>query len=383
MTVAVIATHVAPARGFGGVAEAVAGIVGVWAGEGRAFALCSSDASRGPALRPDDPGLPKGIPIRLYRSRLWPRFGFGPGAIAAIFGMCRKAETVYVCGIATWPTTLAALICVLLGRPMLVAPHAGLMRSHLAVIRADKPLKWLYYQLLTLPTLRRARALHITSALEAEGLAELLPGVPLAIVPNGIDLAAWPARPPRAADGGLTLCYVGRLSAEKGILRFLRVWRRVRGDGDRLLIAGSGDGAYAGAVIAEAGAAGGAVELAGTIDRAGIQAMLARSDLLVLPSGIENGDLRENFGIAAAEALASARPVLVTRGLAWDEAESGGFGLLFEATDDAIADAIGRARALTPDQRAAMGARGRAWAERELDIRVTAGRLWRLAVSPR
>ena len=374
--VVVVTTHIAPAIGFGGIAECAGRIAHAWAGENRDFALCASDASYGPALRPADLGLPPRISVSLFPAGRWPRFAFGLAGIRAVFDACRAADIVYVSGIGTWPTTVATLVCAILGRPMLVGLHAGLMRTHLAVIRARKPHKWLFYQLLTLPTLRRARCLHATSALEADGLDELLPGVPVVIIPNGLDLSDWPARPPRAADGGLTMCYVGRLSPEKGILRFMHIWRRVRGPNDRLLIAGSGVGSYTEAVAAEAEAAAGTIELAGTLDRAGVQAMLARSDLLVLPSGIENNDLRENFGNAAAEALASARPILVTRGLAWDEAEPGGFGLLFDPTDDGIAAAIAQARALTPDQLAAMGARGRAWAERSVDIQTTAECLW-------
>jgi glycosyltransferase involved in cell wall biosynthesis len=374
--IAVVTTHIAPASGFGGVAEAIGRIVRAWAAAGHDFHVCSSDGSHGPALRPGDVGLPARSPVRLYRAQGWPRFGFGLGAVAAIYRVCRDADAVYVNGIATWPTTLAALICAGLGRPMVVALRAGLMAPHLAVIRARKPHKWLFYRLLTLPGLRRAAGLHLTSSLEAAGLSALVPGVALEIIANGLDLGEWPAQPPRPADGGLTLGYVGRLSPEKGILRFLQVWRTVRRAGDRLVIAGSGEGAYAQAVAAEAAALGGAVELVGTIDRAGVQALLARCDGLVLPSGIEQGDLRENFGNAAAEALASARLLLVTRGLAWDDAEPHGFGLLFDADPASIAAAIGQAQAQSPAQRAAMGAAGRAWAERSVDIRVTAERLW-------
>jgi len=46
--------------------------------------------------------------------------------------------------------------------------------------------------------------------------------------------------------------------------------------------------------------------------------LLATSNFLVLPSGLEEaGGMRENFGNVVAEAMASGRPVLVARGLAW------------------------------------------------------------------
>jgi glycosyltransferase involved in cell wall biosynthesis len=389
---AIISTHVAPAKGVGGIAESVARLARAWADAGRSFSLCAGDASLGgPPLRREDVSLPAHVPVRLYRARLWPRFGFGLGAVAAIWRTCRAADTVFINGIGTWPTTLAQLCCLLLRRPMLVALHAGLMPAHVAIIRARKPHKWLFYRLLTLPALRRARAVHVTAPLEREGLDRLIPGVPVVEIPNGVDPRLWTAQPPRPNDGGpggggpnddgLTLCYVGRLSPEKGILRFLRAWRRVRGPSDRFLIVGGGEGAYAAAVAQEAAQAGAAVELTGELDGAGVRAVLARADMLTLPSGLEDGDLRENFGNAAAEALACARPVLIPRGLAWDMAESEGFGVLFDPDDAGIADGIERARSLSPTERAAMGRRGRDYVERRLNIKDTAERLWRAAAA--
>ncbi len=376
--VAVVSTHVAPAKGYGGIAECVGRVAQAWAQDGRRFRLCASDASEGAPLTPADLGLPPGVTVELYATRRWLRFGFGLGAVPALLRACRGARVVYVNGLGTWPVTLAAIICAVLGRPMVVALHAGLMRPHVAIIRARKPHKWAFYRLLTLPALRRAAALHLTSTLEEDGLDTWAPGLPRVIVPNGLDLGEWPVLPPRAPDGGLTLCYVGRFSPEKGILRFLRAWRRARGPGDRLLLAGSGEGAYADAVAAEAAACGGAVESLGYLDRAGVQAVLARADMLVLPSGIEDGDLRENFGNVVVEAMAAARPVLVARGLAWDRVEDEGAGLVFDGNEDGIAAALQRAAALPPAERAAMGTRGRAWAERSFDIRRTAEDLWDL-----
>lgn len=379
---AIIATHIAPAKGMGGIAESVARLADAWADAGHSFSLCASDASLGsPPLRREDVLLPDNIPVRLYCVRFWRRFGFGLGAVAAIWRTCRDAETVFINGIGTWPTTLAQLCCLLLGRPMLVALHAGLMPAHITIIRTRKPHKWLFYLLLTLPALRRASAVHVTAPLERQGLDRLIPGVPVVEIPNGVDPRLWMSQPPRTTDGGLTLCYVGRLSPEKGILRFLRLWRRVRGRQDRLLIVGSGEGPYAEAVVREAAQAGEAVEMTGELDGAGVRVALARSDMLALPSGLEDGDLRENFGNAVAEALACARPVLIPRGLAWDMAESEGFGVLFVPDDHGVAAGIDRARSLSPAERADMGARGRAYVERRLDIRDTAEHLWRAALA--
>lgn len=375
-TTALIATHIAPARGFGGVAECAAALAHAWKRQGHAFCVAVSDGSRGRPLRAADLDLGEHVTVRLYRAR-WPvRWGFGWGAPAAIGAACRDAAAAYVCGIATWPTTLAYLACRWLGRPYVAAPHGGLMPAHVAHIRDKKPLKWLYYRLLVFPALRRAAAIHVTSPLEASGVRAWLPDAPIVEIPNGVDIAFWHCPPRIRQDGeGLRLCYVGRLSREKGILRFLEIWSRVRAPEDRITIVGEGDGPYAEAIHALARRIGGAVTMAGSRDQAGVRDALAACDFLVLPSGLEDGDVRENFGIAAAEALAAGRPLLATRGLAWDMAEAEGFGFLFTPDEAAVAKALAAAAAADPEIAAGAATR---WAVAHVDLDDTANRLWQV-----
>ncbi|KAA0579297.1 glycosyltransferase [Azospirillum sp. Sh1] len=375
-TVAIVVTHIAPARGYGGIAECTARVAQAWGEAGHEVILCASDASEGAPLRPDELGLPGRVSPILYRARGWPRWGFGLGALPAIWTACHRADLVYVSGVATWPTSIAGIVCRLLRRPFTVGVHGSLMAGHVAYIRARKPLKWLFYQLITLPTLRRARAVHATSAIEAEGVRALLPSVPVAIVPNAVDSRVWLPRPPRWPDGGLVIGYVGRLSPEKGILPFLEIWLATRRPEDRLLIAGTGDGDYAAQVSALADGAGGAVECLGYLPADGVAAMLARCDFAVLPSGLGSGGLRENFGNVVVEAMALARPVLVTRGMAWDGVEADGTGLVFDPGPAAAAAVLDRARSLTAEARAAMGQAARDFVEHRFSIPSVGTALW-------
>lgn len=382
--VALIATHIAPAHGFGGVAESAAALAQAWARQGRRFSVAASDGSCGPPITAQDVGLPASTPVRLYaahrrRIRWATRWGFGFAAPATLWRTCREAAAAYVCGIATWPTTWAYVLCWLLGRPYVAAPRGGLMPAHVAHIRREKPLKWLFYLLLVLPALRRARAVHAASELERDGVLALLPAARVEIVPNGVDVAFWRAPPrQRAAGDGVRLCYVGRLSREKGVLGFLRVWLGARAPGDSLTIVGDGDGDYAAAVRRLAQDSGGAARMPGATDRQGVRAALAACDFVVLPSGMEAGDVRENFGNALAEALAVGRPALVVRGLAWDELAAAGAGILFDPTDDGAAAAIRQAGAIDPDAYAAMAAAASSFAAARLDLDAAAARLWRL-----
>jgi glycosyltransferase involved in cell wall biosynthesis len=381
--VVLIATHIAPARGFGGVAESAAALARAWAQQERRFSVAASDGSCGPSITPADVGLPQSTPVRLYRAHWAMRWGFGLGAPVALWKACREASTAYVCGIATWPTTWAYVCCRLLGRPYVAAPRGGLMPAHVAHIRRHKPLKWLFYLLFVLPALRRARAVHAAGDPERDGVRALLPDVRVEVIPNGVDIAFWRAPPRRRAAGdGVRFCYVGRLSPEKGILSFLRVWLAARSPGDSLTIVGDGDGDYADAVRRTAQSSGGAAVMAGVTDRSGVRAALAACDFVVLPSGMEAGDVRENFGNALAEGLAVGRPALVVRGLAWDELAATGAGILFDPTDDGAGAAVRQAGAISLDAYAAMAAAASAFAASRLDLDVAAARLWRV-VAPR
>lgn len=381
LRVAIVVTHIAPAAGYGGIAEATARVAESWAATGRSFSLCASDASEGtPPLRPADLGLPTAVSVHLYHAQLWPRWGLGAGAIPTILQICRQADAVYISGVGTWPTSLAGLICRLLRRPFVVAVHGGLMPGHVDHIRHHKPLKWLFYRWITLPTLAAAQAVHATSTVEADGVRSLLPSVPVTVLPNAIDLADWPVLPPRSPDGGLTIGYIGRLSPEKGILPFLKAWLDTRRPGDRLLIAGSGGGSYAAEVGRLAATAGKAVELRGYLKPDGVRALLADCDAIALPSGLGDGGLRENFGNVVVEAMASGRPVLVTRGMAWDDLEQDGVGLVFAPDGTATREALRRAQSLATDRFAAMGLAGRRLAESRFAAAPVADRLWHLVI---
>lgn len=377
--VAIVVTHIAPAAGYGGIAEATARVAEAWAAAGRSFSLCASDASEGtPPLCPGDIGLPATIPVHLYHAQLWRRWGLGLGALPAILRTCRRAEAVYVSGVGTWPTSLAGLVCRLFRRPFVVAVHGGLMPGHVDHIRRSKPLKWLFYRWITLPTLAAAQAVHATSTVEADGVRALLPAVPVTVLPNAIELGDWPSLPPRPPDGRLVIGYVGRLSPEKGILPFLKAWLDTRRPGDRLLIAGSGSGSYAAEVVRLAATAGEAVELRGYLKPDGVRRLLADCDAVVLPSGLGDGGLRENFGNVVVEAMACGRPVMVTRGMAWDDLETVGAGLVFSSDGAAAREVLRQAQTLAPERLAAMGLAGRRLAETWFAAAPVADRLWRL-----
>lgn len=380
MNVGIVTTHIPPAKGYGGVSVTAGVLTKAWAERGHKMVLIASDESIAGSLRPEQVCLGEQVDVRLYRCYGFRRWGFGLGAVPELFKLCLQAPVVYIHGIATWPSTLAAVFCSLLRRPFMVAVHGGLMPEHVDLIRRQKPHKWLFYKWLTFPTLRRAIAVHCTSDTEAEGVRNVLgDDARILLVPNGIDsrdlkVAEYPA------GEGMKLCFLGHIQQEKGINAFIRAWLKVRNPGDRLAVAGrSVDGAYFEEFQALVEQAQGAISYSGYLERNEVLELLASSHFLVLPSGLEEaGGMRENFGNVVAEAMAAGRPVLVARGLAWDQLESFGAGFVFDRTEASVCDVLRKAQSLECLEWEQMSRYGRHYVEQQLDPIKLGERIWRV-----
>lgn len=378
MDVGIVTTHIPPAKGYGGVSVTASVLTKAWAERGHKIVLVASDESIDGRLRTGQVMLGEQVDVKLYRCYGFRRWGFGLGAIPILFKLCLQAPVVYIHGIATWPSTLAAIFCTLLRRPFMVAVHGGLMPEHVELIRREKPHKWLFYRWLTFPTLRRAIAVHCTSDTEAQGVRNVLgQDARILLVPNGIDsrdmtVAKYPA------EEGMKLCFLGHVQQEKGINAFIRAWLKIRRPTDSLTIAGrSVDGAYFEEFQALLEQAQGAISYLGYLERDEVMAVLASSHFLVLPSGLEEaGGMRENFGNVVAEAMAAGRPVLVAKGLAWDHLELLASGFVFERNEASVCDVLRRAQALDSFEWKRMSLISRQYVEQELDPIRLGDKVW-------
>ena len=342
--IAVITTHIPPAVGYGGPAVSVSVLIREWEKKGQEILLCSSDASTDGTLNSEDVRFGGDVKVRLYHSYWFKRWAFGFGAISAIYETCKKADFVYINGIATWPMTLAPILCRMLGRAYTVALRGGLMPEHVAMIRKRKYYKWLYYKWISFPFLKKAATIHCTTVMEAKAARKWLGNtVNIAIVPNGIEAGRIKLTSMPQKDA-LIISYVGRISQEKGINEFIKAWFKCKRKYDRIIVAGSGIGEYFEEFKRLQSISGEDVLYKGHVDATGVGEVVAKSHFLVLPSGIERADVRENFGNAVAEALALGRPVMVTRGLSWDHIEDEGIGFLFDRNEDSVCDAIREAQ---------------------------------------
>jgi glycosyltransferase involved in cell wall biosynthesis len=214
------------------------------------------------------------------------------------------------------------------------------------------------YPLLT-PTIRAiwrgARRLVAKCRAEADMMLAAAPGLAIDLVPNGVDLAAFPQAP--IADGGplLVIC-VARLIERKGQHHLIAALRLLADAGHdvRLELVGEGDARRQNEELARQLGVAERVSFAGYVPREQIAARYAAAHAFVLPS------YNEGMSVATLEALAAGLPAVITRtGGAEELVADGVTGHIVEWGD--VGALAGRLAALANDRAAArrMGALAR------------------------
>lgn len=220
-----------------------------------------------------------------------------------------------------------------------------------------KKIAWWVYQR---RDLRRAAAIHATSADELSNLDMLSLGVPARLVPNGVDLP--PERRAIESERRIrTALFIGRLYPVKGLPMLIEAWARVRPQGWRLVIAGPDEGGHRLVLeraIAEA-RLGESVSFPGPLHGRAKEDAFQDADFFVLPTH------SESFGMAVAEALAHGLPVLTTTRAPWPALEERGCGWRVLPTVDGLAEGLGRVAALDSPALSGMGRLGRSLVESE------------------
>jgi glycosyltransferase involved in cell wall biosynthesis len=281
-----------------------------------------------------------------------------PALRSALFARAQLADLLHVHGLWLMPNVYAGWAARHANRPLIVSPRGMLAPAALSFSRAKKALFW---HLLQAPAYAKATAWHATSEEEAEDVREFGVRVPIAVIPNGIDLPQLVAPHADSADSRVIL-FLSRLHPKKNIPVLLEAWRRIAHDIPewRLVIAGPDEGGHRADLEAQvAHASVPRVEFLDPLYGADKDALIASADLFVLPT------LSENFGIAVAEALAAGVPAIVTKGAPWAGLEPERTGWWIDHGAEPLAAAMRQATALPPAERRAMGTRARAWMARD------------------
>ena len=298
-------------------------------------------------------------------------FGHAPGLAAALEGF--GADVVHQHGLWTAHSILGTRWGERHGHRRVISPQGMLEPWALAQKRAKKRVATALYEG---RNLARAGCLHALTESEARDLGRAAPGVPVCVVPNGIELP--PARPadagpPAGSDPGRGsgsgpddspyLLFLSRVHDKKNVLGLVEAWARLEADPAlarwRLVVAGWGEPADEAALRGDLERRGLArCEYRGAVFGDAKEALLAGAAGFVLPS------FSEGLPLAVLEAMAHRVPAIVTDGCNVPEVFAEGAGLRTGTDPADIGDALRRFAALPGPERAAMGARARALVER-------------------
>lgn len=200
--------------------------------------------------------------------------------------------------------------------------------------------------------------LHVTSEAEEKQARARMPGMRTAIIPNGVEVPAEAPRP--EPSDTLRVLYLGRLHPIKGLSNLVVACGLLHDRGARftMTLAGGGDAEFTAELRREvdARALHGRVSFVGEVPPRDKGRLFAAADLFVMPS------FTENFGLAIAEALAHGVPVIAGKGTPWEGLVTHDAGLWVPNDAESLAGAV---TAMTTRPLVEMGARGRAWMERE------------------
>jgi glycosyltransferase involved in cell wall biosynthesis len=303
---------------YGGPSRNVVGLCAATRAAGVDAEICATDADGPGASLPVAGSGPqdwRGVPVRFFHRRWSERYKISPPLARWLRTSARSYDLVVVHGCFSHVPEAAAMAARRAGVPYIVVPHG--MLSDWALRR---PAKRVYFRLRVRTLVRHASGFLCTSVAEQDEVARcggLAPSIsiswgiePELFVASPADRVAWKQAlglPPSCR----AVLFLGRLHPKKGIVDQLLPALTALPDDIAAVIAGSTDPhapEYADAIRSEVSrlGLGARVHFTGTLkDEAKIAAVDA-CDVFVLPSR------SENFGVAVAEAMARARPVVVS-----------------------------------------------------------------------
>jgi glycosyltransferase involved in cell wall biosynthesis len=240
--------------------------------------------------------------------------------------------------------------------PLIVSPRGTLAPW---AFKSGSLTKKLFWPLLQLPAIRATRCFHATSDEEAEHVRAAGFAQPIAVIPNGIDV---PKLQTKQRSNRRILLFVGRVHPIKGLDMLVRAWARLCTSHPQwdLRIVGPDDVGYSDELRKLARELNAPrIDFAGPLWGEAKLDAYRSADLFVLPS------YTENFGVAAAEALATGTAVVASKGTPWSGLERHGAGWWTEAADQSIAATLDSALSVSRETLDTMGARGRDWMVRD------------------
>lgn len=246
--------------------------------------------------------------------------------------------------------------------PLVISPR-GMLEAW--SLQHSQSRKWLAWHLYERKNLSSATLFHATSTMEAASIRQVGLQQPIAIIPNGVTIPAIDTIPPRevltqkfpSLANKRWLLFLSRLHPKKGLDMLIQVWKTLADQFPdwQLVIAGPDLIGYQATLATQVEELHlqHRVTFTGMLIGEDKAAALGNANLFILPSH------SENFGIAVAESLAHAVPVITTQGTPWQAVAESNCGWWIPSQSAALSETLLEAFQLSDHQRQAMGMNGR------------------------
>ncbi len=312
--------------------------------------------------RADDPPPPMpDVELQQYARSALPlaaTLGASPALRAALAARMRERDIVHTHGLWLMPNIYPATLARQRKATARIvhSPRGMLGADALRYSRWKKTALWFALQR---RALARADCIHATAESEYEEVRAAGVSRPVAIIPNGINIPPTNMRENHSAKTVLSL---GRLHPKKGLETLVVAWAglEARFSDWTLRIVGHDENGHGEALRALCVSTGARqVSIESPLHGDAKDEAYAQASLFVLPS------LNENFAMTVAEALAHGVPVISSKGAPWAGLVEHRCGWWSDRDVGTLRATLNTAMALSAHERAAMGARGRAWMARD------------------
>ena len=328
-----------PATEWGGPVRSVAALVRGQRELGHDVTVLTTNSRGAPGLPPHPTGqfIIDSQAVVYHRARFSSRYAFSPSLAADARRLAVDADIVHLHGLWVWPTAAGSSACRSRRVPYVLSPRGMLLNWAMS----QKSIKKKLYRLVVQNRiLLSSAALHCTSDQEKREIPERYRHIPTVVLPNPIELDdLLQVRDGEYTSAPYRLLICGRIHPVKGFDQLVPALAKVRLSGldVRLAVAGGDEGSYRSDVerMAREHHVNDVVQFLGNLDRDALLQAYGCAAVLVMPS------YQENFGMSAAEAMAAARPVIVSRGVnIAGDIQSAGAGLVVGQDSAEIAGAI-------------------------------------------